>query len=295
MSAGGVIFKIATGCRRALGWQLPRAGPQLYQAFWRVAPATAEVELLPGVFFKADFRDHLRRATWWQGVRFEAPTPQVLAHFAEAVREPVFFDIGANYGFFSYWMATRPAPLRAHAFEPHPAVHALLTATRDRNSLDQLTPHQFALGDEPGTLDLHAAAADSGRSTFGTPPGAVVAVTHRVEVKTFDTWRREAGLELPPEPRWIAKIDVEGFEPRVLRGMREALAARAFALLCVEINIETLAGCGFQPADAFAVLREAGYVRIEETALARRWPVHRTNNAFFLPATPVEQTSDVAP
>ena len=268
--------------RRVCGHQFPPLGLTAYRAFFKLMPDAVETELVPGIRARLDLRDLTQRTTYWQGARFEYPTAEILAAWGRAGAE-VFFDVGSNYGFFSYWMLSQTAGLRVEAFEPNPATHGLVRGIIERNGLRRMRAWNVGLSDAPGRLMLHAGVVDSGHSTFGEHPELAGGAKGEVEVLPFDAWRRAAGLELPGKPAWVAKIDVEGFETRVLRGMRGALAARAFAGLMVEINEYTLKLCGTSPAEVFGLLEEAGYVSLRETEAGRRWPLARTANAFFVP------------
>ncbi len=48
------------------------------------------------------------------------------------------------------------------------------------------------------------------------------------DVWTFDEVVERLAIPYPGHPCWLAKIDVEGFELKVLHGMRKALAQRVF-------------------------------------------------------------------
>jgi len=213
------------------------------------------------------------RATYWQGDRFERPTAQKLDRWAEDATH--FFDIGSNYGFFSFLMLSHRPALEVHAFEPNPATFARLDAARIANRLATLHTWNIGLSDSQGKLALHSGVGDSGHSTFGPHPGLSESNLAEVNVLSFDHWCDAQKLVRPSRPRWVAKIDVEGFEVRVLRGMREAIRARAFAGLVVEVNEFTLGFCGSSGAELRETLRDGGYR--EETAPTT------SGNAFFVP------------
>jgi len=241
---------------------------------FRLLPERGNVELFPGIRADLDFRDATMRSTYWQGSRFEKPTAQVLDRWAPNATH--FFDIGSNYGFFSYWMLSRHPQLTVHAFEPNGVSFARIESTRTRNDLRRLHAWNIGLSDAPDRIALHPGVDDSGHSTFGPHPELGGETLGDIEVLPFDTWRESQGLDLPRQPSWLAKIDVEGFETRAIRGMRESLKARAFAGVAIEINEFTLAFCGTSPAELREELRACGYR--EETVAPD------SGNAFFVPA-----------
>jgi FkbM family methyltransferase len=232
------------------------------------------VELFPGIRADLDFRDATMRTTYWQGERFEKPTAQVLERWATDATH--FFDIGSNYGFFSYCLLSRQRSLEVHAFEPNAVTFARVEATRMANDLRRLYAWNIGLGDVIARIPLHPGADDSGHSTFGPHPELGGRSLAEVEVLPFDAWREANRLPIPDRPSWIAKIDVEGFETRVVRGMTESLKARAFIGLAIEINEFTLGFCGSSATELREELRVCGY---REEMFAPE-----SGNAFFVPA-----------
>ena len=268
--------------RRGCGHRFPRLGGLAFNTFFRLMPETVETELLPGVKARLDLRDLTARATYWQGGRFEHPTPDILAAWGQAGAE-MFFDIGSNYGFFSYWMWSQCPALQIHAFEPNPRTFERLNGIVQRNALSRIHPHQLALADVPGTLQLTPGKEDSGHSTLGTHPQLTNQEVVDVQVHTFDGWCQATGLILPPKPSWVVKMDVEGFELKALQGMQTALRARAFAGLAIEINDFTLEFCGTSAKEVIGFLRNNGYQSIADTPAGSRWPLAQTANNFFVP------------
>jgi hypothetical protein len=122
---------------------------------------------------------------------------------------------------------------------------------------------------------LRIGISDSGHSTFGPHPEFSNQQTLEIPIKPFDLWRKDAGLELPATPSWVAKIDVEGFECRVISGMSEALAAHAFRGLAIEVNPYTLAFCGDNEEKLLSMLEGFGYVESS--------PQPGEMNKFFVP------------
>jgi FkbM family methyltransferase len=117
-------------------------------------------------------------------------------------RSSIVLDIGANIGVMTRIFAARAG--HVHAFEPSPRALALLRLNAPLNS----TIHPFALGEEEGVVAFaECEALDMSHIGQGDL---------KVPVRTEDS------LELAPS---YLKIDVEGFEPHVLRGARRTLAA----------------------------------------------------------------------
>ena len=270
--------------RRACGYQFPRLGGLVHRMILGLLPRVINVELFPGIRAELDMRNQTDRTTYWQGCRFEKPTPQMLSEWLKSgTKIAAFFDIGSNYGFYSYWVLSICPEIEVFAFEPNPQTFAKLERIRDMNKLSHLHPYNLGFSDETSLLPLHPGREDSGHSTFGRHPVLNEETIASVPVTKFDTWREENQLLLPSKPEWIAKIDVEGFELRVLRGMENSLKAKAFKALIIEINTFTLDFCGNKPSEVFAFLRNCGYVPLNENC-AHDFASPELINTFFAPA-----------
>jgi FkbM family methyltransferase len=274
--------RLAETVRKTMGYQFPRLGTLAFSTFCRLMPPRIDTELLPGIHAELNLADATQRSTYWQGSRFEFPTAQILRNWGQ--QADLFFDIGANYGFFSYWMVSQCPQMHAHCFEPNPATYALIRRIRERNKLDRLQAWNIGLSDEPGRLALHPGISDSGHSTFGDHPELRERILAEVSVLRFDSWRETSGIGLPQSPKWVAKIDVEGFEMKVLRGMRISLQARCFAGVAVEMNEFTLKFCNATPTQIVELMGECGYKQLSNVAGVGERALAASGNAFFVPA-----------
>ena len=134
--------------------------------------------------------------------------------------QSVVVDIGANIGVLTAWFARRAHEV--HAFEPAPRALELLRMNAPSNA----TIHPLALGEESGlvrftqaeSLDM-SAISDSGIE---------------VEIRTLDSYG------LAPD---LIKIDVEGFEPQVLRGARQTIARHRPLIMFEALSPDALAEC----------------------------------------------------
>jgi FkbM family methyltransferase len=266
--------------RRLFGYQFPRGGPLLFRGFFACMPRFVDTELVPGIHARLDLSDGIQRVTYWQGRRFERETIDQLCRWGRSATH--FFDIGSNYGFLSYWVAHECPHLEVDAFEPNPETFSTLERICADNHLDRIHPWNLGLSDEPGRLRLLRGTTDSGHSTFGPHPD--LHASHEAAVTSFEAWRRERGLRLPQRPHWIAKIDVEGFELKVLRGMEASLRSRAFLGLVVEINPFTQRFCGIHLREVFGWLADCGYAATSPgLPSVENWPDTLLRNVAFEP------------
>lgn len=123
--------------------------------------------------------------------------------------DTVFFDVGANFGWFTLFAAKRVK--QVYAFEPNAELFSLLQKSVNVNGRLNVRCNQVALGDEvtSKTFLVDPRWVGNGRIEDSSDPMAV-----RVAVNTLDDYLYESVVSSPV----VLKIDVEGFEPRVVLG-----------------------------------------------------------------------------
>lgn len=132
------------------------------------------------------------------------------------------FDAGANTGYYSLLAASVMVRGEVYSFEPNPSTFAHLEASVHLNPDLRIHPYPLALSDEDAAvtlfppLDPRMHGVATLLEGFGPEPqGEGI----RVQGVRFDTFCREHSI-----PRVsLLKIDVEGSELRVLRGMGDLL------------------------------------------------------------------------
>jgi FkbM family methyltransferase len=182
--------------RRMLGW-VPRiaAGPGKGLRF-DAGPATA-------MFVSGDYEVAVQNA------------------FVSLLREgDVFYDIGANVGFFSVLAGRLVGQAGAvHAFEPVPANASMVERNAQLNHLGNIEVFRVAVSNQTGKSELYLAdhAGGAALKSAGVPPDlAGVIVVDTSSIDDHVNLRRMR----PPN---VVKIDVEGAELEVLHGMLEVL------------------------------------------------------------------------
>lgn len=132
--------------------------------------------------------------------------PQHIQHALDFCRRRhVAVDVGAHVGFWSYYLAL--AFERVHAFEPSETYAYCF----ERNvNAKNVTLHRVALGEAAGAVALDTVAENSG-ATHVRPNASGT-----IPMRRLDDYRLDQ-VDL-------LKVDVEGYERRVLEGARETLA-----------------------------------------------------------------------
>jgi FkbM family methyltransferase len=164
----------------------------------------------------------------------------------------VFFDVGANFGYYSLVLASRlNKQCVIHAFEPNPPTLARLRHHVAINGLqDAVHVHDLALSDQVGTAALATKEGNSG----GTHVVAADATSTLVQLTTLDAFCDEQRLTRLD----AVKIDVEGFEERVLLGGRRTLS-RWRPVLLLELEPARLHDKETSVERVVRLLQELGY------------------------------------
>ena len=132
---------------------------------------------------------------------------------AHSSKGGVFVDVGANVGTYALALARHVgADGKVIAIEPHPVTHARLKFNRDASGATQVTLVAAAAGPADGELLIETDGDNLGASHIvtGQPAGNAI----RVPALRLQRILGEAGVSQVD----ALKIDIEGFEDRVLTG-----------------------------------------------------------------------------
>ena len=234
----------------------PEPMPGLFrvpEAWWQAAPRV-RVERL-GLALELDLRDNLQRTVYFTGT-YE---PGLLRLLERELRPgDVVVDVGAHVGVHALTAARRLRELgggRVVAFEPAADSAAALRRGAAANRLE-VEVVEAGLGEEAGTIELFGdpryGAFDAGvRSQFGEGEPAATA-----PMLVFDEWAADDGLDRLD----VVKLDVEGAEILVLRGMRETLRRLRPRLVVVEVKDVVMQRGPGDEASLHALMAECGHV-----------------------------------
>ncbi|MGA9116923.1 MAG: FkbM family methyltransferase [Bacteroidota bacterium] len=212
-----------------------------------------------------------RAAPCGKEASFHTPTPtlaeqvetltgegEILAHFLGSLRRgDTVWDAGAGFGLYAVLASVHLGGTgRVAAFEPEPRMRRLLERNASLNACRNLTVHGQALGERDGVLDLfpsdspNAGVSSSVRRRdypLGSRPLPV-------GVRRGDSLVREG---VPPPD--VLKIDTEGAELSVLRGMGSLLESPRLRGVYCELHPDLLPSFGDTPAAVEEALTGAGF------------------------------------
>ena len=151
-----------------------------------------------------------------------------------AKRRPVSFDIGANRGYFTYYLAT--LGYTVHAFEINPEMfHSLQHGILFNPSSVSERVHLYPMGmsDTVGVMSQEGGGAVGFLKPIDTENNTDAG--QEVVVSTVDYFMKHINI---PTNSYIdfVKIDVEGFEIAVLKGAKHTFVKSKVNALLIEMN-----------------------------------------------------------
>ena len=184
-------------------------------------------------------------------------------------RPQIVYDIGAYKGAWSEMCHTIFAPRRILLFEPQVDFQQQARARQPKDANWQVVP--VALGDSEETQSLHVTQNRSASSMLaplvdGVPQEWGTGTLARQEVQVAPLDRLVAQADLPPPD--LIKIDVQGFEGRVIAGGKTIIAKAQRMVIEVSLRaiykgqpllpeiLQTVSELGFEVEDLTETCRE---------------------------------------
>jgi FkbM family methyltransferase len=183
-----------------------------------------------------------------------------------------FIDIGANIGYYSLLAAHLIGPTgRIVAVEPSPHFTQALATAAHANRLDNIRIVRAAASDTTDQITFYTpSTANLGNTTQVRPRGSTAA-TFQAEARPLPNLTTTSELA---QAR-IIKIDAEGAEAAVIRGLTPAIdQLHPCVELVIEVTPRLLAKQGLTTADVIGPLTAAGFhaYRLDNDYAAARYP-----------------------
>jgi FkbM family methyltransferase len=172
------------------------------------------------------------------------PEPGLVRLFKSLVQPGmVVVDVGAHIGLYTLQAARLiGAAGRVYGFEPAPRTFRILSDNVRVNGFaecNKIILRQVAVSDRAGTANLNLFSAESGHNTlYGSQADTRVTVD---TISLDEALREECRVD-------VVKIDAEGAEPLILRGMREIIARNPQLRILLEFAPTHLQRAGLAPA-----------------------------------------------
>lgn len=164
----------------------------------------------------------------------------------------VFFDVGANAGYYSLICSRTNPEAEIYSFEPIPSTFMKFMRNSALNMCINIRPYNFGLSDTEGTQEMYFDAGESGAGSLRDIRGNAP-VRETARFMRLDDFVEKYGVV--PD---VMKIDVEGAELFVLKGGIKTLKENS-PIIFIEILRKWCRAFGHEAADVFALLHELGY------------------------------------
>jgi FkbM family methyltransferase len=191
------------------------------------------------------------KSRWkYADIAFEEMTALLVRQMAKGIR--TFFDVGANYGFYSVLVGKSNPAVEIFSFEPVPEVFQLLQMNLARNKVSANT-YQWAVSDTQGRFEFQI-SENSGESGFIANPDHPVLMNMPVDTVSIDQF-----LDKISDGPCLIKIDTEGNELKALEGMKGLINKIADVRLIIEFNPTCLIANGIKPGEFLDRIDKLGF------------------------------------
>ena len=168
-------------------------------------------------------------------------------------------DVGAHLGQFTVPLAKILGETGlVLSFEPVESIYQRLVDHVKLNGLTNVQTFKMALGDEDGAGKIFFGGGQAPSIVPLDNDTTIRSVSENIEIARGDTFFARERLPVPH----AVKIDVEGFEFAVLRGLCGTLASPTCRLICVEIHPELLPS-GVSAETITELLRTLGFAQFK--------------------------------
>lgn len=169
----------------------------------------------------------------------------------------VVLDVGANVGVHSVLMAKLVGKKgKVVSFEPEAETFSTLKKNISLNELNNVIPFSIALSDSRSKKNIYFTGNTGGfslRDNSGSLKGS------GVKLIPGDELIKEENLQIPR----IVKIDVEGFEYEVIKGLSKTLKNKKCKIVICEVHPDLLPE-GVKSGDIELLLKEAGFNKFDK-------------------------------
>lgn len=176
-----------------------------------------------------------------------------VANRLEATNSKILFDVGANTGSFS--LISKFLDCHSYAFEPQSDIYQILKSNVEINKLQSNTTLiKVALSDDTmeTSLNLQVPFGNRGLASVGNLAENDFSHFEEVDVNSIDNIAKQYSIKKVD----FIKIDVEGFELKVLNGAKNVLKSHQPELL---IEYSKTYQCGYSPKKLIEFLKNKGY------------------------------------
>lgn len=213
----------------------PHRGWKYFSAFIRKLKLDKKVyqkKIGTDLFINVNVYDHIQQQLFWYG-RYDE---DVSGFFQNVITEnSIVVDAGGNIGYFTLLAARKAAKGTVYTFEPVEFLYQQLEENLKLNKLTNVYPVQKALTRSEGSTTIYESSRDNTGMNSLQKPENYTGKFEKIDCISLDIFFGEY-KELKP---MVVKIDTEGAEMEILKGMTNCLQ-HFKPLLIIEILNEHL-------------------------------------------------------
>lgn len=221
-----------------------------------------QLTLSKGAKIGAEWLNFSEYWSYWCNESQHGPTNAIPGHVRSFLRKcasrhngGIAVDAGANVGVYSVELAA--LGYEVHAFEPIPETYARLQKNLALNSsiVGKVRSIDRALGDREQRLTMTGPGNSPATAHISQTPANGVSALLPVWITTLDAYAESTGIQHID----FLKLDVEGYEPAVLRGAARLLGRHGIDTVYFEWCPPLLRRLGFDPSEPLTELKNFGY------------------------------------
>lgn len=202
---------------------------------------------------------------------YEQGTTHLIMRFLK--EGDVFVDAGANLGYFTILAAKKVGrDGKVYCFEPNPSVTKYLLRNIELNQLENVVVHEKGVSDINGHFMFFVSDKDI---SLGNVVGPIGKDSQAIQIQTV---RMDEELPLGLEVD-LAKIDVEGEELNVLRGMQSIIERSPEIKILIEYSLTNSERKKSNPQDLLDFLAQwfSIYQVLDSSEFSLVGPIRSTN------------------
>jgi len=165
----------------------------------------------------------------------------------------IFFDIGANVGWYSINVGLSRRSAQIYCFEPIPYTYAFLQKNLQLNAVSNVMAHNFGFSNRSGEFDFYFYAEHSGNASSANVSNRDDVEVLKCKLRTLDEYMSQENLSVD-----FIKCDVEGAELMVFQGGLQTIR-RYKPIVFSEILRKFSAKFNYNPNEIFDLFKSENY------------------------------------
>jgi len=207
------------------------------------------IKISDGRVFHGSLKNYRYKLLFWDGT-FEPTETKVMSHVLKA--DDIFFDVGANIGWYSTFAAQLLKKGKVYAFEPIKVVAQSLSSNISINRFDNVLVENLALANENGDAEINFDNDNWGLSSLKAINNSKEKLI--IQVRKLDDYVSENKIKNIT----VIKCDIEGAEHLFLKGAENTLK-RFSPIIFMEVSPKNLSTFDVTPVEINKKLTSLGY------------------------------------